>query len=213
MSKFADIVAEAKKNADALQVADETASLATKIRHRAEAVASSGILLAHRDIEAIAHTQYSRTRALEALQSFGTSESDRRILILSGSVGCGKTFAGAVAIASFGSGAFIASRELGRRFEPHQVELDAGITMPDLKQGLIVLDNLGAEVDRTDARWSVAFAAFIDHRQMHGKTIITTNLQAKEIHARYDARILDRLNDCAVFVPVSSESLRREGGF
>lgn len=210
MNTFEHAINAAKASVDEMikEERDDTDQNDNDLRRRR--LFGSGILLARRDVESIAASKHRTTPALEAVQAFGAStDADRPVLILSGSTGCGKTYAAACAIASAG-GTVVSSRELGRRCEPHQNELNAGIRMIDLKQRLLVLDDLGTETGVDDKRWSTAFGSFIDHRQMFGKTIITTSLTREAMDLRYDERITDRLNDCAVLVTIVTESMRRD---
>ncbi len=182
------------------------------INGRRRAVLASGILLARDDVERIAQSEFQKTRAILLVRARAQASDSRPMIVLCGGVGCGKTFAAAVAIASLGRGVAVTSNELGPRVTPYHSELIRGLEQLTLREPMIVLDDLGAEANKDDTRWAQGWASFCDHRQMHGRTIITSNLHAKELAERYDKRTIDRLNACAKVAELSGQSLRSGDG-
>jgi DNA replication protein DnaC len=72
---------------------------------------------------------------------------------------------------------------------------------------LVVLDDLGLEA-RSDL--SEALATFID--ESAARFLITTNLGKAEFAARYDRRVIDRLNHCAIAIDLAGGSMRQQNG-
>lgn len=179
---------------------------------RAYALVGSGLLVKAADVDLIADSTFEVTPAIERVKSWAERPDARRILVLCGGLGIGKTFAAGVAIASAGGAMAVKSMELGIRIRPFAADLAAGVVPLDLKHSLIVLDDLGTEADHRERRWAEAFALFVEHRQMFGRTLITTNLRRTQIRRRYDSRIIDRLNACAHAVELAGESRRASGG-
>ena len=160
-------------------------------------MAASGVRLSESDAKRIARGEANDTKAVRAVTRFMDQERVK-ILFLCGSVGTGKTFAAAHAVADNGGGVFVRSRHLPVVMNPigdavHRVE----------RASLVLLDDLGLE-DSSDPKWANAWFEFVDTRQCHGKTIITTNLDQAKMRARYDERVLSRLAACATAVKVET---------
>lgn len=128
-------------------------------------------------------------------------------LVLSGETGCGKSLAGAWAIAQAG-GLWLKARALERvRFD-----LDEAIAAP-----LLVLDEVGGE-RLTRSRLAVDRVAELleERHQARRRTILTTNLRRRRHHAdddpqfveRYGARVDSRLRDRAVYAVLTDQDLR-----
>lgn len=175
---------------------------------RVEAIMRSGILVAGDDVGLIAGSSFKRTRALEAVTDWAGQADGPRFLILSGGVGAGKTFAAATAIASFGGGVAVRSQNLARRIYPTYADTVAGFERLNLRNSILVLDDLGMEAHRLSTTWVEAFAEFIEQRIMFGRTIITTNLRWPELAKRYGARATDRLKSHATVAELSGKSMR-----
>jgi DNA replication protein DnaC len=165
-----------------------------RAENREQAVLRSGIQITREDLRAIVTQRFARTKALETVERFCAATDARPIILLCGGTGSGKTFAGAVAIASLGRGVAVRAPELAARMAPWPSELAAGFERLNTKEPLVILDDLGTERDPEDARWADALLSFVEARSLYGKTIITSNLRKATIAKRYGARTIDRLD-------------------
>lgn len=181
-------------------------------RAQLAALAESGIQLAQGDDRAIVDKTIRRTRALEIVDRWAGDPKGRPILVLSGAIGTGKTLAAGVLVANAKTGRVIAARQLSETVIPFAAEIARGVQPLNLTARLLVLDDLGTEDPKRDRRWTEAFATFIDARQCHGRTLITSNLKRADFRERYDARIVSRLNASAKAVELVGESMRAKGG-
>lgn len=109
------------------------------------------------------------------------------VLVLSGGVGCGKTLAAAHALSQWPrSGRWISAVELAT-CAPWDADIPALIEC-----ALLVIDDLGVETANDSMRRHMD--RILDARINHeNRTIITTNIKADEISARYGARFRSRL--------------------
>lgn len=165
------------------------------------------------DRKLLARLDIKRDRVHEVIHRWVDRAPDgRRVLILTGGTGAGKTFAAGYLMALRCTGVACMSVDLGRRLAPYKHELEQGVRPLSLSERLIVLDDLGTE-DTKDRRWADAWVRFVERRQSYGETVITTNLDAAALRARYaDERIIDRLDSCAHVVTVGDKSKRKKGG-
>lgn len=196
---------------DEALAADECRRLSER---RAEALELAGVSLPAQDLRRIADDALEPTEALGIVRRwFASTRVDRPILVLCGAIGTGKSVAAAWAIAERGGGTTIHAPELARRVMPGRVELQLPDFSPvNLRNSLLVLDDLGTEPNCQDPRWAEAFAVFVERRMRHGRTIITTNLERGNFD-RYGARIVSRFNAHAYALDVKRrESLRAVGG-
>lgn len=161
------------------------------------------------------------------------------ILILSGPLGCGKTYAGYIGACFYLWNLFGCRVDLD---EWNEIEKDydqirdqyvfdhrvkdkfkrigcrellkspfAKIETDHAKHdGILLLDDLGRE-HFTDAGYGIAeWDYFFDVRYAHMlPTIITTNLTPEEFRQKYNPRIYDRLRECAVWSQFKGGSLRK----
>lgn len=190
---------------------DEARAQAKERKARLSALMASGLLVHAADIDRIADSRFEVTPLIEAVSEWAADEAARPVLMLCGGLGTGKTFACGLAIASVGQGVAVRSIELAARLRPTGVELDWGLPALSLRHPLVVFEDLWTEGEGCGRRWREAFADFIEHRQMYGRTIITTSLKQLEIRDRYDPRIIDRLNQCARAVEFAGASRRATG--
>lgn len=133
-------------------------------------------------------------------------------LILRGGVGCGKTSAACVAVKSW-------TEPVRNRLTRHVAwlrpdQLVSAVmhsydeNAPKLRDW-IVLDDIGRE---SKSDFVEAFCELLDMPDM--VIIGTTNLTKQQIRERYDARLVDRLNDSCIAIDLPGRSLRRQdGGF
>lgn len=137
----------------------------------------------------------------------GWSFDDRNVVVLSGSVGVGKTVAVArwcmerTSRISFArSATFAASSRYDR--DARALYYDA----PGL-----CLDDIGTEYADKKESFLVDLDELVDTFYAHYRPLlITTNLRPAEFQLRYGARVWDRLNHCARWFNVKGDSLRRK---
>lgn len=136
-------------------------------------------------------------------------ESDRRVLLIRGGVGVGKTVAAGTAVKAL--------VERGRRgiswHRPndfvsavlHRYDDDA----PPLGGDLVVIDDVGRET-KTD--FCEALCTFID--DYRARILLSTNDTKERFRSRYDLRLIDRLNEVGTSIGIKGESRRgKDGGF
>jgi DNA replication protein DnaC len=135
-------------------------------------------------------------------------QSPKPCLILCGGVGTGKTYATAWACKQQW-GEFVTAPALAKRFDPWKHEA-ASVDPLDRTAGLLVLDDLGTELD--EPRFHQALFEIVNSRDaVDRRTLITTNLDISQIRPRYGDRIADRLNAMAKAVILKGVSLRKQG--
>jgi DNA replication protein DnaC len=129
-------------------------------------------------------------------------------LVLSGSTGRGKTIAALLALAVEG-GTFARARELARAFTARFGE-DQAFQELCFKTRLLIVDDVGRESDH--ALMSGYLEDLLDERpNRQCRTIITTNLDAKQFAATYgDERLRSRLSQLAKFVSDVGPDMRRQ---
>src|SRR5690606_11973582 len=135
--------------------------------------------------------------------------SDKRGLMIRGGVGSGKSVAAGVAVHDYvRSVNYAASWHRPNDFVSAVLHA-YDERSPKLGSGLVVVDDIGRE---TKADFEEALCAFID--DVDTRFILTTNLVRDDFRARYDSRLIDRLNHCAIAVSLKERSRRRQdGGF
>ena len=144
-----------------------------------------------------------RTTALDAVTEWLASE-ERDLLVLSGGVGCGKTFAAAYACTQARWPVFCDPMTLGtlKRFDAQAVE-------PFVACSLLVIDDLGQEFADDKGNAIQFIEALLARRQARKlRTLITTNLLPGQFKARYDERIADRIRESGKFVSCGESSMR-----
>lgn len=130
-----------------------------------------------------------------------------RVLVLRGGVGTGKSTAAAVALYLAAlKGARSASWHRPRQFISsmlHAYQAD----VQEVGKQFVVIDDMGEE-NRTD--FQEALTTFLD--ESDARAVLTTNLTVPVFKERYAGRVIDRLRECAAWVPVKGESMRTGGG-
>ena len=142
--------------------------------------------------------------AMQALQAWKADE--KNVVVLSGPVGVGKTIAVArwclekpTRIAFSRATTFAASSRYDQEARARYYG-SAGLC----------LDDLGTEYADTQESFLVDLDELVDTYYADARPLlITTNLKSAEFQARYGARVWDRLHDCAAWIAVKGESLRR----
>lgn len=130
-----------------------------------------------------------------------------RVLVLRGGVGTGKSTAAAVALYLAAlKGARSASWHRPRQFISsmlHTYQAD----VQEVGKHFVVIDDMGEE-SRTD--FQEALTTFLD--ESDARAVLTTNLTVPVFKERYAGRVIDRLRECAAWVPVRGDSMRTGGG-
>lgn len=129
------------------------------------------------------------TEATQAVDEWLPSE--RRLLLLSGGVGCGKSVAAAYAIFR-ARGRWLYAPNIAKvaSFGDEQAQAMAKLRTAKL----LVVDDLGAEFSQTTGWGRTELANLIVDRYEDAlRTVITTNLDAKAWRAYADDRLRDRL--------------------
>ena len=185
----------------------EQASAARRVVADAEASAARELAsLAKRTTPALARAVLTGTREdTDAVRLvLRWVDSGRRGLLLRGGVGAGKSFAAALAVHKLGEASWHRPNDFVSAVL-HAYD-DAA---PKLSKRLVVIDDVGRET-KTD--FEEALCAFLDDSD--ARFILTANLTRDDFSKRYDLRLIDRLNDCAVAATAKGESRRKQtGGF
>lgn len=144
---------------------------------------------------------FRETVAIERLQR--SIREYRRIIVLSGDPGCGKTAAALWACCGTTRARFVdaALFQIGGMFQKR---------LPDLLEvPLLVIDDLGVEFMDEKGAFATMLDAVINQRYQSGKTtILTTNLDSEDFAQRYGDRILDRIRGSGKFWGITCESMR-----
>lgn len=133
------------------------------------------------------------------------NHTERSLLVLSGSAGCGKTVAATwwalhrqstamfLRATSFASSSRYDHEQRGRW----------------LRAQAMVLDDLGTEYADAKGNFQVDLDELIDTFYGDSKPlIITTNCTADDFKARYGVRVVDRVRECGVWFSMSGKSMR-----
>lgn len=179
--------------------ADERAEAEAKARRAAELLDARrerfrgyGLHLPAQCLQALADDRLRATEPLRVVRAWSKSNAGG-LLVLCGPPGCGKSVAAAFALWHV-PGEFIPARELAGRVDPWRSDLERGVRRLALDSpGLVVVDDLGTELDDSHGRSRTAIDAFFDARLHVGRTIVTTNLSAEALGARYGGRVASRL--------------------
>lgn len=159
----------------------------------------------------------TETTALAAARGF--IKGEKRILLLLGPVGVGKTIAAAQVVREFAGSFGWNGQPSGPKPEP-VIWMHAGdfgrLGLYEDKCGggldvfmacrLAVLEDLGTEA--ANAINGSLFLRWVEARCGRGRTVISSNLNATAFKARYDQRVADRLRECATIVQGCGKSLR-----
>ena len=207
---IAEILREARENL-AKVASEETVQKMICEREReirAERIRPHRRLVTDEDFRRIVRGELD-TRAAEIVTKFlAAPESNprARVLWLAGSVGVGKTVAAIGAIADVGGR--VASADQVRRAygQEHDEARELRVHLEDC--GLLVVDDVGTA--RSADEEKRALYELVNARQGgRRRTILTGNLDAHEIAARYDERLLSRVRHVGAIVDCGKKSLRR----
>lgn len=153
----------------------------------------------------------SETEAITTVRRFLGSQ--RRLLVVSGGRGVGKTLAAswwamqahpAPPEVVCTPGRFIDAPSLSRwpRYDDDrmaQLECARALVLDDL--GLEFDDKSGAFISLVDGLINARYAAMLP-------TLVTTNMRASDFRARYGERVADRIREVGSFVEIAGASLR-----
>lgn len=162
------------------------------------------------DAEVIANGSAKRTRCVAAVDAW--LASDVPILVLSGGVGRGKTFAAAYAYHQRRDAKYIGAREFERVFSArYGDELEAQDTC--MTVSMLVVDDVGRERD-AEAMTYALLDLVDDRRKDDRRTILISNLGRQQLKQRYrDERLWSRLGepDVCMWLIDKGEDMRADG--
>jgi len=196
---------------DAAREAERVAQEAFDRRNRRETnIARSGARLRDETHAALIRCNLDATEAMAAVDAWNANRK-QPWLVLSGRAGSGKTVAAASYIADRG-GLWMRADDVVRSFSSMFGEqYEAQQSAKDC--GLLVVDDLGAEVDAV--RMLPALLELIDARvsAQHRPTICTTNLTKREFAERYqNERLNSRCRELVKWVSIASADMRGKCG-
>lgn len=133
----------------------------------------------------------------------------RRVLVLLGRPGTGKTFAAAYAYLAQrrNDAAYAKVRNVCQRFRASFGE-EAADYERMLRAHLLIVDELGTERGSDVEVAQAALHDIVDERQGR-RTILISNLSKRQFLERYDERTIDRLRECGAMREFSGQSMRR----
>ena len=146
------------------------------------------------------------TDAMKAARRF--VEGDRTILVLLGGTGTGKTTAAAWAAYALNGRAptFLRAVDLERAGR-YDTELQKKVSAADV----LVLDDLGVEFFDQKGNFASLVDAVVDEFYAdRRRLIVTSNLSATDLLARYGQRVTSRLSEVGVIEACGSKDLRRK---
>jgi DNA replication protein DnaC len=155
------------------------------------------------DIRRVLSTAFEPTEATQAVDAW--LASGKRLLLLAGTFGTGKSVAAGYAI----------QRRPGRWMHASEIAKAAGFKhedrMAELQSArLLVIDDLGAEFNDASGWGKAALTTLLLTRYEDGlATVMTTNLDGKAWKQYADPRILDRLAGDGVVFGAVGKSRRR----
>jgi len=157
-------------------------------------------------VELVAHGDLDRNTAVMAeLDSW--RKSDRRIVVLSGPVGVGKTVSAVRWLMNHGglSPCFTRAGDFEARGRYSHVWRSEWQNASGM-----ILDDMGAEYKDSKGNLLADLDTLIDTFSVGaGKLVITTNLSWDDFQARYEERISSRIVGSAKWVNVAGQDLRR----
>jgi len=144
------------------------------------------------------------SKVCEEIKQF--CKGDKKLLVIAGGVGCGKTCGASAYLIEMGGGLFVDVSEI--KTAVFRKDWEYLREIKEVKR--LVIDDLGLEHPDTTGFFQSVIDEIINIR--HGKgiyTVITTNLTHKEFVARYGERVKDRLKESGIFFSSKEESFRR----
>lgn len=153
---------------------------------------------------------YERTRAVHEAAAW--MKSDRRVLVLIGDIGVGKT----VAACLIACAAIRRRQTVGYLREPALARWWHSSTLVHEQQierlrdlDLVIVDELGTTLSRDGEKAKDATGGLVDDRIAgRARTVLIGNLDEKRLGQAYGARFLDRLRELGKVVHLTGDSLR-----
>lgn len=140
-----------------------------------------------------------QTSCVKAVQEFLKSPKEAWCLVLSGHKGCGKSTAGAFFLSEKTKNSITAPPRDMQWWTASRVARVSGYDAyleKMMKVPLMVIDDLGVEYMDKNKYFSHRLDELIDERYSnYRKTVITTNLNAKDFQARYGERVASRIKE------------------
>lgn len=152
--------------------------------------------------------EQKETQVLKAVEGLG---HDLGVVVLSGPVGCGKSYAAALWLAQAskakGSVLMVTASWFARqsRYSSEDGDKFEELGRPDF----LVIDDLGVEYADAKGSFNADLDELLSIRYNALKpTLITTNLAQKDFKVRYSVRVVDRIRDGGKWIAVAEPSLR-----
>lgn len=147
------------------------------------------------------------TPASQAVSAFLASPS-RKILLLMGKPGTGKTLAACAAASAYPAGRYVLSSEMSQVYR----NLDYRQRVDEWTEQVRVLaiDEVGREPTDADQRSRATIWEVVERRWAGGrKTILASNVTEKAFRERYDEAIWDRITGDGGVVVLTGKSMRQ----
>ena len=166
-----------------------------------------------RVVDTLLSGDFEENSATKVVRQFMASEET--FLLLAGLPGTGKTFAAYLALLLWS-----ADRKPGRVYKAGEIARCSlyegkGLALDTIKntKGVLVIDDLGAEFVSEKGAAIAIFEELIDHRYEHGDgTVITTNLNSRDLLTRYGERIMQRVSHLGTAIELPRQSKNYRGG-
>lgn len=153
---------------------------------------------------------YERTRAVHEAAAW--LRGPRRVLVLIGDIGVGKTVAASLVACSYArrrkTVAYLREPTLARWWHSSVLAHEAQIER--LREtDLVIVDELGTTLSRDGEKARDATGGLVDDRIAgEGRTVLIGNLDEKRLGTAYGARFLDRLREIGTVVHLTGASMR-----
>ena len=156
------------------------------------------------------------TKATDAINSFLLTDREAWCLVLAGPKGCGKSTAAGRFLSEITKPKVRSPPKNTRWWTSSRISRVSGYDShleKIMRERVIVIDDLGVEYLDKNGYFSHRLDELIDERYSnYRKTVITTNLNAKDFQARYGARVADRIREGfkhgGAYVEIDMGSLR-----
>lgn len=147
------------------------------------------------------------TPAWEAVRAF-CRDRNRRLLLLMGKPGTGKTLAICSAAAGYEHGRYLLSSEVSQAYRHLDFRDRVGTWIDQVS--LLAIDELGREPTDADQRSRATIWEVVERRWANGrKTILASNVTERAFRERYDEPIWDRITGDRGVVVLTGASMRQ----